>query len=269
MARELLGDVIDIHSGGEDNIFPHHECEIAQSRCATGEDRFARYWFHPRFLMVEGKKMSKSAGNFFTVRDLMGKGFAPDAIRLELIKTHYRANANFTEQGLKDAKRMCEKWRAFLEKADASAKDGSRDEGVAGAFAGAMDDDLNVAGAIGVVASWVNETPEPDPRRRGADARDRRRAGRPRTREAHRRKAGRTRTRTRRSSSSSRRARRRGRQGFRGGRPHPRRAGRDGRRRRGHGGRREMDAEGDAVETGTRITRQEDDAWRRPVQSEP
>jgi cysteinyl-tRNA synthetase len=161
MARELLGDVIDIHSGGEDNIFPHHECEIAQSRCATGADRFARYWFHPRFLMVEGKKMSKSAGNFFTVRDLMARGFAPDAIRLELIKTHYRANANFTEQGLKDARRMCEKWRGFLAKADTSAKEGSRDDGVAAAFASAMDDDLNVAGAIGAVASWVNETPEP------------------------------------------------------------------------------------------------------------
>ncbi|MCA9307868.1 MAG: hypothetical protein KDA16_15175, partial [Phycisphaerales bacterium] len=83
MARDVLGDEIDLHSGGEDNIFPHHECEIAQSCCATGRDRFARYWFHPRFLQVEGAKMSKSKGNFFTLRDLTSKGFSPAAIRLE------------------------------------------------------------------------------------------------------------------------------------------------------------------------------------------
>ena len=161
MARDLLGDVIDIHSGGEDNIFPHHECEIAQSRCTTGKDRLARHWFHPRFLMVEGNKMSKSAGNFFTLRDLLAKGFAPDAVRLELIKTHYRANANFTEQGLKDARRMIDRWRAFLEKADRSHSEGRRDENAAADFARAMNDDLNVAGAIGVVSSWVNATADP------------------------------------------------------------------------------------------------------------
>jgi len=161
MARRLLGDVIDLHSGGEDNIFPHHECEIAQSRCATGAGAFARYWFHPRFLQVEGAKMSKSAGNFFTVRDLVGKGFAPDAIRLELIKTHYRSNANFTEQGLKDAKRMAARWRSFAERAGSSGETGEQNETVARDFARAMNEDLNIAGAIGVVSSWIGQTPAP------------------------------------------------------------------------------------------------------------
>ncbi len=143
MARERLGDVIDLHSGGEDNIFPHHECEIAQSRCATGEPRFARHWFHVRHLMVEGEKMSKSKGNFYTIRDLLEKGgdeITPAAIRLELIKTHYRANANFTIQGLKDSARQVRRW-----------KEQGRAEGHpsgAGAFAMSMNDDLNVAGAI-------------------------------------------------------------------------------------------------------------------------
>jgi cysteinyl-tRNA synthetase len=99
MARMLLGDEIDIHSGGEDNIFPHHECEVAQSRCATGRPTFARHWFHTRHLVVEGEKMSKSKGNFFTARDLFAKGHTPAALRLELIRTHYRSNANFTVQG--------------------------------------------------------------------------------------------------------------------------------------------------------------------------
>jgi cysteinyl-tRNA synthetase len=161
MARELLGDEIDLHSGGEDNIFPHHECEIAQSRCATGRGHFARFWFHPRFLMVEGAKMSKSAGTFFTVRDLLGKGFAPAAIRLELIKTHYRSNANFTEQGLTDSARQAQRWRAFLGKADASGEAGSRNDAVARAFADAMNDDLNVSGAIGALNTWINDTPAP------------------------------------------------------------------------------------------------------------
>lgn len=161
MARRRLGDVIDLHSGGEDNIFPHHECEIAQSRGATGAEFFARYWFHPRHLFVEGEKMSKSKGNFFTIRDLMAKGFEPAAIRLELIKTHYRSNANFTEQGLKDSTRMVERWRRFLDAAEASDEHGERNETVAAEFARAMNDDLNVAGAIGVMNQWIGATSAP------------------------------------------------------------------------------------------------------------
>ena len=102
--RHLGADVIDLHTGGEDNIFPHHECEIAQSRGATGEAHFAKYWLHGRHLRVEGEKMSKSKGNFYTVRDVLdgrvtGRPVAPAALRLELIKTHYRASSNFTAQG--------------------------------------------------------------------------------------------------------------------------------------------------------------------------
>ena len=166
MAREALGDEIDLHSGGEDNIFPHHECEIAQSRCATGRERFARHWLHVRHLMVEGEKMSKSLGNFFTIRDLVAKGFDPAAIRLELIKTHYRSNANFTEQGLIDSARVVERWRRWLERAEASGEGGLRNGDAAQRFADAMHDDLNVAGAIGAISAWINETPEP----RRADA---------------------------------------------------------------------------------------------------
>jgi cysteinyl-tRNA synthetase len=161
MAAAVLDEQIDLHSGGEDNIFPHHECEIAQSCCAFGVERFARFWFHPRFLQVDGKKMSKSAGTFFTVRDLLGKGFTPAAIRLELIKTHYRQNANFTEQGLKDAGRMAERWRRFLDSAEASTVAGARNDEVARAFADAMNDDLSVGTAIGVINAWINQTDTP------------------------------------------------------------------------------------------------------------
>ena len=110
MALAILGEVIDIHSGGEDNIFPHHECEIAQTCCTTDSPSFANYWFHTRFLLVDGGKMSKSKGNFYTLRDLLEKGVSPAALRLELIKTHYRSNANFTIQGLKDSQRQVERW---------------------------------------------------------------------------------------------------------------------------------------------------------------
>jgi len=155
--------MIDIHSGGEDNIFPHHECEIAQSRCYTGKDRFARYWVHGRHLMVEGAKMSKSAGNFYTLRDLLGKGFDPAAIRLELIKTHYRKNANFTEQGLRDSTRMIERWRQdfqeILRRYDAfNNRNLTR---IVSAYLRndvqlSMDNDLNVAGVIASLNRFTN-----------------------------------------------------------------------------------------------------------------
>ena len=115
MAAGLLGAEIDIHSGGEDNIFPHHECEIAQSRCAHNKPSFARLWFHTRHLIVEGEKMSKSKGNFFTARDLFAKGVTPAALRLEITRTHYRTNANFTMQGLADCQRMIDRWSRAAE----------------------------------------------------------------------------------------------------------------------------------------------------------
>ena len=158
--------VIDIHSGGEDNIFPHHECEIAQSCAATGSDRFARYWFHTRHLVVEGEKMSKSKGNFFTVRDILEKGATPAALRLELIRTHYRQNANFTLQGLRDCGRMVDRWcrlRDVLEsgRVVAGTGPGPLESSLAG-FTEAISDDLNLARAIGVLNEAVNASRSED-----------------------------------------------------------------------------------------------------------
>jgi cysteinyl-tRNA synthetase len=157
MARAFLGDEIDLHSGGEDNIFPHHECEIAQSCCATGHPVFARAWFHTRHLQVEGEKMSKSKGNFFTARDLFARGVTPAALRLELVRTHYRTNANFTMQGLQDCQRMVDRWcrtRDRLEAVaglatgpDESCPDGPLEYALR-AFTEALCDDLNVARAL-------------------------------------------------------------------------------------------------------------------------
>lgn len=166
MARALLGDVIDIHSGGEDNIFPHHECELAQSCCATGHDTFARHWFHARYLMVEGKKMSKSAGTFYTARELFEQGHDPAAVRLELIKGHYRANVDFSMDGLRASAKTVERWRTFVsagEHAKSPDREGGADSrAIARAeFAGAMHDDLNIARAIGAINTWIGATPEP------------------------------------------------------------------------------------------------------------
>lgn len=158
--------LIDLHSGGEDNIFPHHECEIAQSCCAfnatPAKGGYARLWFHPRFLLVEGTKMSKSKGNFFTARDLFAKGVEPAALRLELVRTHYRSNANFTMQGLADSQRQVERWRRFVESAggDASHSQGSRDDAMLG-FAQALNADLNIAAAIAEVNKFVARTEKP------------------------------------------------------------------------------------------------------------
>jgi cysteinyl-tRNA synthetase len=161
------GAIIDLHSGGEDNIFPHHECEIAQSCCAYTSSSlsgtFARMWFHPRFLLVEGTKMSKSKGNFFTARDLFAKGHEPAAVRLELIRTHYRSNANFTMQGLADSQKSVERWRRFIAAAAPNANpagQGLRD-GAALAFADAMHADLNIAAAIAEVNKFVSTVERP------------------------------------------------------------------------------------------------------------
>ena len=170
MARALLGDEIDLHSGGEDNIFPHHECEIAQTRGVTQCDSFARMWVHVRHLMVDGAKMSKSAGTFFTVRDLLDKGATPAAIRLELIRTHYRVNANFTMQGLRDCGRMVDRWcrlQDALKQGTCPEFNGPGPlEQALPAFTEALADDLNMARAIGVlneaVGAYGNATGEGD-----------------------------------------------------------------------------------------------------------
>lgn len=172
------GPIIDLHSGGEDNIFPHHECEIAQSCCAFNtrpeEGSFAGMWVHTRFLLVNGEKMSKSRGNFFTARDLFARGVEPAALRLELIRTHYRANANFTEQGLADSQRMVERWRRVASAGPRAEHENTRPHAVHGdarnggvvheverEFAEAMHDDLNVARAVAAVNAWVGGLSSP------------------------------------------------------------------------------------------------------------
>lgn len=159
---------IDLHSGGEDNIFPHHECEIAQSSCAfcasPDSGTFARLWFHTRHLFINSAKMSKSTGNFFTIRDLTGKGYEPAAIRLELVRTHYRTQANFTEQGLADCARMIERWRRLWSGAMVMSDDqrlAAAAHPAAAAFGAAMSDDLNVAGAIAEINTWVSSVGAP------------------------------------------------------------------------------------------------------------
>ena len=164
MARMLLGDEIDLHSGGEDNIFPHHECEVAQSCCASGHAVFSRFWFHTRHLQVEGEKMSKSKGNFFTARDLFAKGVTPAALRLELVRTHYRTNSNFTMQGLRDCQRMIDRWCAA--RAAAALRMGGSGEGPLQTalveFKDALGDDLNLARAIAALNTAIGETPAGD-----------------------------------------------------------------------------------------------------------
>ena len=177
MARALLGqDVIDIHTGGEDLIFPHHECEIAQSCGTSGEDHFAKFWIHARFLFVEGEKMSKSLGNFYTARDVFegkvktpeGKteNWHPAVLRLELIKSHYRGNLNFKSKGLVDSAKMIDRLvefrRSLEEKTGGEEAEVDLSHPVLGAFAEALADDLNIAGALGVVNPWVKGD-HPDP----------------------------------------------------------------------------------------------------------
>ena len=112
MALKYLGDSFDLHAGGEDLMFPHHENEIAQSECATHQT-FSRHWFHVRFLLVEGKKMSKSEGNFYTLRDLLLKGYKASAIRFLLLSVPYRHQLNFTFDGLRESTHAIERLRTF------------------------------------------------------------------------------------------------------------------------------------------------------------
>src|SRR3989338_9202463 len=114
MSMDELGETFDIHAGGEDLIFPHHENEIAQSEGATGK-KFVRYWLHTKHLLVDGEKMSKSKGNYYTLRDLIQRGYDPMVIRLALMNVHYRKQLNFTFPGLKSAKSNLEYITSFYE----------------------------------------------------------------------------------------------------------------------------------------------------------
>lgn len=161
MSMKYLGDSLDIHTGGVDNIFPHHESEIAQSEAATGKP-FVKYWLHTTHLLVDGKKMSKSLGNFYTLRDILKKGYDPVAIRYLLLSSHYRNQLNFTFKELESAKTTVNNINNFLEKletADASKTDNeelqllvdeTRDK-----FEEAMNDDLNVPEALSHVFNMI------------------------------------------------------------------------------------------------------------------
>ena len=115
MAKALLGDKFDIHGGGNDLMFPHHENEIAQSCCANGTDAMANHWMHNEMLQVEGKKMSKSLGNFFTVRDLLDQGVPGEVIRFVFLSTHYRKPMDWTEKKAREAEKTLRKWRELTQ----------------------------------------------------------------------------------------------------------------------------------------------------------
>ncbi|MYA65336.1 MAG: cysteine--tRNA ligase [Gemmatimonadetes bacterium] len=163
MATSLLGDTIDIHMGGEDLLFPHHENEIAQSEAATGQP-FARFWVHVKHLKVDARKMSKSLGNFHTVRELLNEGYDPAAIRWTLLSAHYRSELNFTRDGLDDATASVQRLLDFRRRVrDASTATGGGGGLAAlagehlGAFGRALDDDLNVPRALAALWTLVRE----------------------------------------------------------------------------------------------------------------
>jgi cysteinyl-tRNA synthetase len=163
MSMELLGPSFDLHLGGEDLVFPHHEDEIAQSEGAGLQPpgaHFVKYWLHGAHLMVEGKKMAKSLGNFFTLRDLLAKGSSGREIRYALLTTRYRETLNFTLDSLQSARESLARIDDCLAKLRelAGAQHGQPDGQIIEQFTAALDEDLNVAGAWAVVFDWVRET---------------------------------------------------------------------------------------------------------------
>lgn len=161
MSTKYLGNHFDIHTGGVDNIFPHHENEIAQSQGTTGE-KFVNYWMHCEHLIVDGKKMSKSLGNFFTLRDLLEKGFDPLAIRYTLLASHYRRKLNFTFDKVKDSRKNILKLREFYNSLDDNVKGAETElarevDQAEEEFVSCLDDDLNISGALGALFSLIRE----------------------------------------------------------------------------------------------------------------
>jgi cysteinyl-tRNA synthetase len=160
MSTKYLGNHFDIHTGGVDNMFPHHENEIAQTEGATGE-KFVDYWMHCEYLIVDGRKMSKSLGNYYTLRQVLDKGYPPVAVRYLLMATHYRQQLNFTFDGLDAAAKALERYNDFVNNlADypGSKAGGQADEYIdkaTTAFEDSLDDDLNISGALGAVFDFI------------------------------------------------------------------------------------------------------------------
>ncbi|MCH7879448.1 MAG: cysteine--tRNA ligase [candidate division Zixibacteria bacterium] len=161
MSMKYLGEHFDMHTGGVDNKFPHHENEIAQSEGASGQ-KFVNYWLHCEHLIVDGQKMSKSLGNFYSLRDVLDKGYEPKAIRYLLISTQYRMPLNFTFEGLESASNALNRYNNFIRLlSDYSADgDGQAGEIIAGArkaFEAGLDDDLNISAALGAVFDYIRD----------------------------------------------------------------------------------------------------------------
>jgi cysteinyl-tRNA synthetase len=162
MSMRLLGPSFDLHLGGEDLVFPHHEDEIAQSEGSrpAGERPFVRHWVHIAHLLVEGRKMSKSLGNYFTLRDLLAKGFSGREIRFLLLSSHYRESFNFTLEGLAGARTALGRIDELLGKLRdlAGQEKSDPDRALLDPFTAALDEDLNVASAWGHIFEWVRAT---------------------------------------------------------------------------------------------------------------
>src|SRR6266478_1600627 len=163
MAMKFLGDTLDIHTGGIDLAFPHHENEIAQSEGATGK-QFVHYWMHAEHLLVEGEKMSKSLGNFFTLRDLFAKGYKPSTLRFALASVPYRKQLNFTVDGLQQAASSVERLRNFAARLAQGKFPAGEQAGIAARIAEAnkefdagLSDDLNTARALAAVFDLLRE----------------------------------------------------------------------------------------------------------------
>ena len=159
MSQEYLGDSFDIHTGGEDNIFPHHEAEIAQSECATGKP-FVRYWLHTRHILVDGVKMSKSKGNFYRLADIIEHGFSPSDLRVCFLGAHYRSQMNFTWEGLEQAHKIKE---SLLKTSVRVMTASVSDTGLSAAswlarLVEACEDDLNTPLALTVAQELARET---------------------------------------------------------------------------------------------------------------
>ena len=149
MAHDLLGATFDIHGGGNDLQFPHHENEIAQSCCAYPESEFARYWLHNEMLQVDGKKMSKSLGNFFTVRDLLDQGYPGEVIRFVFLSTHYNKPMDWNNSKALEAKNILRKWRGLL-------KNNSEIVPIPEEVINTLSDDLNTSGVISLLHKYAS-----------------------------------------------------------------------------------------------------------------
>jgi cysteinyl-tRNA synthetase len=165
MATRILGDQLDIHCGGVDNIFPHHEAEIAQTEGCTGK-KFVRYWLHCAHLMVDGQKMAKSLGNFYTLRDVLAKGYTGREVRYALIRVHYRGPLNFTWAGMEEAREALGRIDDWLNRLETRSQEQNAQRPIPQSgtqrpseeFEEALDDDLNISAALGVLFENIRKT---------------------------------------------------------------------------------------------------------------